>query len=267
MDDDRRGGIDVTAYAETVAYLRAASPSQSGKVLARVGLTRAQWEAASGAWTRALEDEIARGEHRLLLAYAAAIRSVRRRLAKEPDAIEQIAAASPHAPEAPAVVWTPPSAPVGAAALAATAPVDLHAVLAKVMPFAAGLSAASVPTAPGASPPRVPTGTLMDLQGQPGASPPVGARTQVLGAPEAATRGSAVSALPALTFEQYVALCAEMAVFPSRVDEILMRARVPLFQLAVLHATWRERMAADAALAERWNPLYAHYRAWFSKPP
>jgi hypothetical protein len=46
-----------------------------------------------------------------------------------------------------------------------------------------------------------------------------------------------------------------------------MRAGVRSMQLAALHATWRERMAADAALTARWHPLYAHYQAWFSKLP
>jgi hypothetical protein len=306
MDDERRGGIGVTDYADTVAYLRAASPERSEEILARRGLTRAAWQAASGEWTRTIEEEMARGEHRWLLAYAAALRATGRRLAEDPQAIEKIeeiadlpvddtraalrtdapafAETSPAAvPHEPAITPSPllsplpgppahpvtnaeaPRPPVHLAALASTAPLDIQGLISKGLPFARSLAGVPGPS-PVVKTPRAPTGTLMNIEVRAAAPTPFTSRPGAAAEPAVAREGAS-SQVPPLSFEQYVALCAEMTVFPARVDEILARAGVPRSALAELHATWRERLAADAELTGRWHPLYAHYQAWFGKTP
>jgi hypothetical protein len=213
---------------------------------------------------------MARGEHRLLLAYATALRAARRRLAEDPtaiDTIEKIAAlpALP-VPQEPAIAFGPPAPPVGAAALASTAPLDIQAIISKGLPFArpADPAAASRALPRVASAPHLSTGTSMSLDFRAAAPLPFASRPDE---PRAAHEGGSAPRSPPMSFEQYVAFCAEMTVFPARVDEILARARVPRSSLAELHAAWRERLAADAELTGRWHPLYAHYQAWFSKPP
>src|SRR5689334_20885752 len=88
MDDERHGGIDVRGYATMAAYLRAASPERSTDILTRHGMTKSAWQSTAGEWAQAIEEEMARGEHQRLLAYADAFRAAQRRLADDPAALE-----------------------------------------------------------------------------------------------------------------------------------------------------------------------------------
>ena len=273
MVGERCGGIGLADYAETVAYLRAAPPDRSGEILARRGLTTATWQAAAGAWAQAIEEEMARGEHRLLLAYAAAVQAARQRLATDPEAISKIEkVATGNDPREPPITTEGvpplrPIQPVGAAALASTAPLDVQAILSRGLPFARSLDPAAAVGGfpPAVRVPRTPTGTKVKIETRAAAALPFAPGPGA--SAEAGAAGGAAPRDPEMSLEQYVALCAEITVFPARAEAILARASIPQSALAGLHAAWRERFAADAALAGRWHVLYAHYQSWFAKTP
>jgi hypothetical protein len=74
--------------------------------------------------------------------------------------------------------------------------------------------------------------------------------------------------LAALTLEHYAALCAECTVHPEWGVQVQARYHVRSEQeRALLDRHWRERMAADAALGERFRQLCAHYTDWVRQQP
>lgn len=250
----------VRRHAAISAHLRAAPPARSSEILAKYGLTPDLWKASMSAWTESLEEETARGEHELLLAYAEEFRAVERRLTEDPPVfatpepwqpVEPLALAPTAAP------LSPPPPPAVSMPVCMTGPVDLDAILAGRLPFqpSSAPPTVAVPSPLAVKKPQRSSGTLLDRKAPP--APP-------LPFPGAAP-GDNTAPAPELTFEQYVALCSELTVSPSRTNEILAKARVAPAALAALHASWRDRMAGDAQLTGRWRALYAHYVEWFSK--
>jgi hypothetical protein len=75
----------------------------------------------------------------------------------------------------------------------------------------------------------------------------------------------AATASAPLTFEQYVALCAELTVFPDRSALIAARAGLTEPAMSTLHAEWRVRFASDADLMQQWHQLYPYYCDWYAK--
>jgi hypothetical protein len=76
----------------------------------------------------------------------------------------------------------------------------------------------------------------------------------------------AVVIVPALSLAHYAALCAEMAVWPERAEEVRRRYQVPGREAhEALDAEWRGRAARDPAVREeltrRYQAHWAYLRA------
>ena len=74
-------GLHLDAFAEAAAGLLHARGARPADVLEALGVTEGRWTACAAAWDSAIEDEIAHGEHALLLAFAARLAEARERLA------------------------------------------------------------------------------------------------------------------------------------------------------------------------------------------
>jgi hypothetical protein len=72
------------------------------------------------------------------------------------------------------------------------------------------------------------------------------------------------SNIPALTLEQYAALCAEMAMKPAQAEAILARYRLTGAR-RVVDEQFAQRFRAEPALQQRWQALIVHYGDWFRR--
>lgn len=69
-----------------------------------------------------------------------------------------------------------------------------------------------------------------------------------------------------LSIEQYAALCAEIAVFPTTSEAIFAKYGLASAKdRMTADIGWQERLRGDAALMARWQGLYLHYHEHYSR--
>jgi hypothetical protein len=74
--------LGLHAYAEITAHLLHASGRRCHEVLAGLGVSLDRWSPSAATWEEAIEAELARGEHALLIAFAVKLAETRGRLAR-----------------------------------------------------------------------------------------------------------------------------------------------------------------------------------------
>jgi len=134
--------------------------------------------------------------------------------------------------------------------------------------------AASAP--PVAEPPAASASSPVEASAEPPAEPPKGA----VDASDSSEDGplldkttlvadeGAPSYAPALelTVDQYASLCAECAVHPERIGEVLARYHIPSDAARrIIDRHWQSRLAEDPELHRQWEQSYANYQTWLMK--
>ncbi|WP_437731956.1 hypothetical protein [Sorangium sp. So ce1335] len=203
---------------------------------------------------------------------------------RAPEALTGTAPLPEGAPRGPALPFVGASAGRGEArppvveapaALAGTAPLPDGVPRGPALPFAPAEPGRPSPMAtPGNARPtvnRAPealTGTSLSLAiprgpALPFAKEPSGGTAGSGGAPASASPGGPSAALPQLTLEQHASLTLELVVEPGRQDEILRRYGISVGEKLQLDAHFRQRLAEDRSLVERWNGAYRAHHARF----
>lgn len=189
---DRSETIDITRYAEVIAHLRHFPADKHAEVIARLGIRRRDWDAASAKWRRVRDNERVTGQLEVTVRFGRVLADTRAKLdARRPD-IESL---GPFPGPDGAPVETPARAPARAAlegtpVTLGVAPADANAPPAPAVQVpsyvAAELRAAAqalLPPPPDAPPSRRPNHLASTVLG---ASAPVAA-TLPFSAPAAST--------------------------------------------------------------------------------
>jgi hypothetical protein len=83
---------------------------------------------------------------------------------------------------------------------------------------------------------------------------------------EEGTADRAKSDPPALTVEQYAALCAEVASFPGKAESTFEKYGLASPRArADLDEDFAQRFRSDPGLHRRWQALVAHYNDWYRR--
>jgi hypothetical protein len=83
--------------------------------------------------------------------------------------------------------------------------------------------------------------------------------------PTDTARGSAGNPALRLTLEQYASLCAEIVVFPQRVEAIFLRyGLISQKERLAVDLAWQERLRRNATEYHEWQVLYQHYQAYWA---
>lgn len=82
--------IDLARYAEVTAHLRRFPSDKRDEVIARLGLRRRDWEAASARWSAARDAELASGKSDLTLRFGAVVTRTRARLEAQRASLESL---------------------------------------------------------------------------------------------------------------------------------------------------------------------------------
>lgn len=217
--------LTVERYAEMRAQMEAGRLRD--EVLARAGLTADEWTAAQREWLERMGAELERGCFELTNRYTQAFLEHLRAFVAASPPVRAPSGRAPSAPRlaAPAPRLAAPAAPAALATPAGTAPLPDMAALVAALPFTPASGKRPFPTP---------------------------------------TPSAAAHTAPALSLEQYAALCAELSLHPRSASAIY--PRYGLRDAAAWHATdaaWQARMRSDAALEARWQQLIAHYRAHY----
>jgi hypothetical protein len=67
--------------------------------------------------------------------------------------------------------------------------------------------------------------------------------------------------------ERHAYMSLELALDPTRTDEVLVRYEVTAEDRSRADAYYRSHLAADPELAARWHRAYTSYHAWFTSLP
>lgn len=298
-EDQERAGVSLARYAEITAELRGLGRARTAEILSRAGVSTDDWEKAEASWKAAIDGDLD-GKAGLLLAFAAKFSETRRRLSRASDSVDAAATVSepihdgaasgptPQAPpepkaevRVPTYLHAPPltsPAPTRSAAslgrsLAATADLDLHSVVSRILPFDPGKTAPELSDSapPTGGKPRVGADRApVSLSAAHGATADLDIHQIVskilpFGANAASTPESArpAQALPELTLGQYASFTAEIATSPEQAAETRTKYGVPTEQAhRALNTLWERRFAENGALHERWARLVEEYRAW-----
>lgn len=240
MSESTRHGLTVASYAAITAHLRHEPPDLAGEVLAQRGVPKEQWDAAAAAWSQAIEDELAREQHALVLAFAAAFKETRQRLQRQPPKQDF---------PAPAPVLAPPPQ---AHAIDKTADA-LPALADEPLPFGSTPSPAFV--AQLSAPAAERAAWESSAVGETGAAPAIDAAPSTL--PFRRTDASL-----AWTMEQLASISAELSVSPDKKDEILRRYKVDEPAWQRLQGELQRRVAGDPRERERFQALFTEFRQW-----
>lgn len=153
-EDQERAGVSLARYADISAEIRLLGRARAAEVLTRAGVSADAWSEADASWKAAIDADLD-GKHGLLVAFARRFSRSRRQLASA-AAVDARTAETPAmrtdvvvptylqspAAEAPPAIAAPPLMPPPVvsppSSLAATAALDLHAIVSRVLPFAAG---------------------------------------------------------------------------------------------------------------------------------
>jgi len=260
-DEETHGGFTLETYAEICAVVRAEGDLEG--LLERRGFTLDEWRIARKEWTRAIDDEMARGEDRLVVAFARELEQARAAL------VEAAAARTAEAPAAPVQVPTflrekerpvpsflqaasqvllgsrapePPASPP-ADVEERTAYARLDPTSSTPLPFAEKAEGA-----PAFEPPPRPPDS--NPEAAPGA-------TQAIRVPKGPVTA------PTLTLEQYVSLVVELDLEPQARAATLARYFVrDEDAFAALEQAYLRRFGAEPGLAARFGELAKQYRDW-----
>lgn len=70
---------------------------------------------------------------------------------------------------------------------------------------------------------------------------------------------------PALTLEQYAALCAELSAYPQQQEAVFQRYGLAAPEdRAAVGGKWQDRLREDPGESQRWQALYRHYQGRFT---
>jgi len=128
--------LRLEAYAEASARLLYAEDARPADVLAAIGVAEERWGPCSAAWELAIEGEIARGEHGLVVAFSARFAEARERLARASAGSRRESVAPRRGPPPLPVSQGSPSPPLGVVATRPeTAAVDRRALARPALPF------------------------------------------------------------------------------------------------------------------------------------
>lgn len=272
--------MELLRCAEIAACLDHFPAGNHAEVVARLGLTWADWQAAAARWSAAREAELAAGKTESASRFARAFAATSARLSAGRASLESLGPL-PHtfrlvatedddpgldpASPAPAVearqlfaaageLGAPPHRPAPARPLAST--VGVSAVMpAPSLPFTSAPPAAALDRA---------RAHAEAVQGAPRATPLAGGTAL---APESAAPVSLPPGVPPLTLEQYTSLRVELQLLPAHAPAVLARYGVRPEAQAPLFTHWQARFAADGALKMLFAQRYAQYLAWLQQNP
>jgi hypothetical protein len=272
--------IDLLRFAEIVAHLRQFPEAKGDEVLARLGVAKPAWQAASARWSAARDAELAAGATGITRRFGAAFARVRKRLEAEKPALEALGRladlpAEPPPDRAPRLraepLVAPPPPAFAVPPIAVSPPVPRPPSVAPPAYVAPPAMVAS--TARGAA--RY--GETVAVSGAPpGAALPFAAGSGTASTRPPAPSYDATVALPAgvegappvpagvpdLTLPQYASLRVDLHRSPDQADAILARYGVPRGGRPPLDAYWRARFDADPLLRMMFAKAYATYTAW-----
>lgn len=273
--------LDIGRYAEILAHVRHYPADRHAEVIARLGIRRANWEAASSKWQRVRESERTSGKLDATIRFGRVLRDTRAALEARQPTLESLGplpgpdgdltpgAKSRHAKEEPVAE---PKAVPEVAAPAVQVPSFLMAVQHGSPQVPEPLMLPMAHTGPPASvASTLPVGSVLPLPAvMPFAETPTSpaeafdrARTAGIAV------GSAELALPAgvpdLTIHQYASLRAELQASPEHAATILSRYGVAPSVCAALVEYWRSRLMADPTSSNAFTTAYTAYVAWLEK--
>ena len=270
--EQTRHGLTLERYAEIKAYLCHYSPERSGQVLAQMGLTPTQWNAAATDWDQTIEEDIARGQYSLVFSFAAKFTETQERLrAEQPELLPPREQPLPAAPAgAP-----PASSPVALQSYEITAyPAEPSRVeWAPHVPAdvtADGLSAPSGDTLPFG---LKPSPAFVAQMSAPGAFRALWESWSTGDTDVGAALEGDSTTLPfrrgdsplTWTLEQFASICAELSVSPEKKEEILRRYRVDESGWRRQELDLQQRLAANARERERFHALLIVFQQWLAQ--
>ena len=92
----------------------------------------------------------------------------------------------------------------------------------------------------------------------------IGARP-VHAEPRPGGAGAASEPLQGLTLEQYASLCAELAVFTDRTEQVFARHGLAAAADRIrVNAAWQDRLGRDPAVKAYWERCYRHYQTYWA---
>jgi hypothetical protein len=267
-------------YAEVRAVLRHFGDQPRARVLHSLRLEDERWRLVDAHFRGHINDELLAGKRGAVLRFDAAFRMTLAALESAAASLDTLAAsryaASDDAPDAlaattPAKVTPPaPNQHGQSAAANETEEIALANLLIPPLPFSG--SSAAPPPATLHEPPRQrdPVNETADGREDPpwlypwSANAPSAPPSSRAACPPAPTAGAAERRL---TVYEYAALCAELAIFPGRSDEIHRRyGLADLRQRNAFEAQWQRWLHDDLDLLRCVNDLIERYRAWFLRP-
>jgi hypothetical protein len=283
---------DITRYAEILAHVRHYPPDRHAEVIARLGVRRRDWDAASAKWRQVRDAERFSGQLDATVRFGRVLADTRAALAARKPPIELLgplpgpdgdlaaqpvapqAAAPPPlpaapAPEAPAVQVPSFLAPSPQAPEPLPLPVSPPPALAFTMPLGAAL-----PIGP-STPFIASAGSSSEafdravahaeaVQGPAAAARPAMSTGTVALGPEA-TAPAPPPGVADLTLQQYASLRVELHQHPEQAAAILGRYGVAATTRPALEAHWRSRFDADPGLKNAFAGAYASYVAWLGR--
>ena len=286
---ERDDAIDLPRFAEVMAHLRHFTATPSDEVLARLGLGKAAWEAATAAWYAARDNALSKGETGLTRRFGRLFARALRDLARRRPALESLGSPIPapvpvpvplpslSPPPSLSPIPSPPLPPPPAFVpripeLAGTA--DISAVIqGQVLPF---IAASAAPSPPSMSvetrppPPRLGETVGVSPGGAWKQSTPFFKRPAPAARPDE-TVGLAPGAggapplplgLPDLTLPQYASLRVELQTRPDATEITLARYGLRRDTRDALDAHFRARFEADPLLRMEFVRAYAVYLGW-----
>lgn len=109
---ERDDAIDLPRFAEVMAHLRHFTATPSDEVLARLGLGKAAWEAATTAWYAARDNALSKGETELTRRFGRLFAKALRDLARRRPALESLGPPVPSPSPSPSPLPAPAPVPV-----------------------------------------------------------------------------------------------------------------------------------------------------------
>jgi hypothetical protein len=245
--------IDLPRFAEVMAHLRHFAEASSDDVIARLGLSKAAWAAATARWYAARDAELASGNTDLNRRFGRLFTKALQDLAKRKPSLESLGPVQvaqddvqshvqeePPTPKAPSWSPPPPPPPPPPAPPAPAPPINK---LGETVPVARDALKQSTPFLRRPAPAARPDETV-------GLAPGAG------GAP------TLPPGLPDLTLPQYASLRVELQTRPDAVDITLARYGLRHDTRDALEAHWRARFDADPLLRMEFVRAYATYLGW-----
>lgn len=270
--------LSLARYAEVKAYLRRFPADKKDEVVARLGLRKRDWEAASAKWTAAMNTELESGTTELTSRFGNVFARAKKRLSTQRPSLESIGplpgpddaepeqapepprppplVVAPARPEAASVApRVPPAPPMMPQPSSAPPAMD------RPSPWAMyNRAGGSAPSVPPSAPPVEPQGKVDFGSTLPVASPP----SSPLLPFRPQSTPPAQAAFPGFTMEQYASLRVEIDMLPDQLSQTLARYHVPSDAWPALELHWRDRLDADPALRAVFSRACRIYGEWLA---